>query len=213
MTSDPAGINCGNGRTACSSGFSIFSTVTLTPQPTPGSVFGHWEGACSASPGACELFDDRGEEHRGGVQAGSERPGPTARSGPRSSSAFLGDNVYNADGSSQTASGTDSAGGARGYIFKVENDATATDTISLQGCASTADFAVTYTLNGADVTAAVTAGTRQFTRSRPAGGRSGLTIDAAPGVANGFTSCALAATSANDAAKSDTVVAQLSIGG
>lgn len=211
VTSDPAGINCGNGSTACSSGFSIFSTVTLTPQPTPGSVFGHWEGACSASPGACELFMTEAKNTEAVFKpAPSAQPDGQIRT--RSSSDFLGDNVYNADGSSQTASGTDSAGGARGYIFKVENDATATDTISLQGCASTADFAVTYTLNGADVTAAVTAGTQQFTL-QPAGRRSiRVTIDAAPGVANGFTSCALAATSANDAAKSDTVVAQLSIG-
>ena len=97
------------------------------------------------------------------------------------------------------------------YVFKLENDAEVTDTISVHGCPSTADFANTYTLGGIDVTAAVEAGTQQFSL-QPGKRTIALKIDAAPGVASGLRSCAIAATLGDEVANSDIVVAQLSIG-
>ncbi len=49
VTSQPAGIDC---PSDCSESYSVGSQVTLSPSPTPGVTFSHWEGACSGS-GAC----------------------------------------------------------------------------------------------------------------------------------------------------------------
>jgi Divergent InlB B-repeat domain len=51
VVSAPAGIDCG---TACTGTFDWNSSVTLTPQPAPGSRFSAWTGACAGS-GPCTV--------------------------------------------------------------------------------------------------------------------------------------------------------------
>ena len=73
---------------------------------------------------------------------------------------------------------------------------------------------MSYANNGVDVTAAVNAGTQQFATVAPGERRTmSVTIASQPGTANGATtSCAIKATSVGDSAKSDTVVARLTVG-
>jgi len=52
VTSNPAGIDCGN---ICSASFDPGSTITLTATPSSGSAFGGWSGACSGMNPNCTL--------------------------------------------------------------------------------------------------------------------------------------------------------------
>jgi hypothetical protein len=54
VTSAPAGIECGNGHTACSAEFSEGEAVKLTATPETGFTLAAWGGACSGS-GACSV--------------------------------------------------------------------------------------------------------------------------------------------------------------
>jgi hypothetical protein len=51
VTSNPSGINCGS---TCSKSFSSGTNVTLMANPSSGSTFGGWSGACSGS-GSCNV--------------------------------------------------------------------------------------------------------------------------------------------------------------
>jgi hypothetical protein len=53
VTSTPAGIDCGQGHTACSAEFEEVA-VTLTPAPAAGDTLSAWGGACSGT-GSCSL--------------------------------------------------------------------------------------------------------------------------------------------------------------
>ncbi len=52
VTSSPAGIDCG---ATCLAAFVADSTVTLTANPSPVSVFVEWTGACSGSDPVCHV--------------------------------------------------------------------------------------------------------------------------------------------------------------
>ena len=55
VTSDPAGIDCGN---ICEADFSYGTAVTLAHIPSSGSVFVGWNGACTGT-GNCIVTIDR----------------------------------------------------------------------------------------------------------------------------------------------------------
>ena len=54
VTSQPAGIVCGQGGQACTASFSANSTIALEAKPTPGWSFGGWSGGCSGT-GPCSI--------------------------------------------------------------------------------------------------------------------------------------------------------------
>lgn len=57
VTSNPSGINCGDGgRTACSKN-NFTTSVTLTAISTQGSVFGSWTGCNSSSGNTCTIIN------------------------------------------------------------------------------------------------------------------------------------------------------------
>ena len=55
VTSNPAGIDCGNG---CSAAFAPNTVITLTATPTAGSLFSGWSGACTGSTNSCQVTMD-----------------------------------------------------------------------------------------------------------------------------------------------------------
>jgi hypothetical protein len=52
VTSDLAGINCGN---ACSAKFVQGTVVTVTATPPAGKTFASWGGACSGTAPTCSV--------------------------------------------------------------------------------------------------------------------------------------------------------------
>ena len=52
VSSQPAGINCGE---ACASGFTANSTVLLSAQAGPESIFSGWNGACAGAGSVCQV--------------------------------------------------------------------------------------------------------------------------------------------------------------
>src|SRR5439155_7408168 len=79
-----------------------------------------------------------------------------------SESTYLGDNVYNGDGTGQTKSQSVKAGRSATFNVMIQNDGSATDTFTVQGTGSSTGFTVNYYTGisgGADITAAVSAGT------------------------------------------------------
>jgi len=56
VTSSPAGIECGSD---CAADFDFGSSVTLVPDPAPGSNFSGWTGACTGSSAACIVTIDQ----------------------------------------------------------------------------------------------------------------------------------------------------------
>ena len=55
VTSNPAGIVCGTGGSACTQTYATGSVVTLTASPDAGAFFGGWNGACVGSSNTCTL--------------------------------------------------------------------------------------------------------------------------------------------------------------
>jgi Divergent InlB B-repeat domain/FG-GAP-like repeat len=56
ITSDPAGINCSGGSTACSAAFATGTSVTLTPSPLGiGETF-NWSGSGCSGSGTCTVI-------------------------------------------------------------------------------------------------------------------------------------------------------------
>ncbi|UJA19816.1 hypothetical protein HJD18_06075 [Thermoleophilia bacterium SCSIO 60948] len=55
VTSDPVGIDCG---ATCSADYPSGQSVALTATPEPGSVFDHWDGACTGVEATCTVMAD-----------------------------------------------------------------------------------------------------------------------------------------------------------
>ncbi len=81
ITSSPAGISCG---ATCSSSFPLSTPVVLTANPSAGSSFAGWGGACSGSASTCtvRILGDRS------VTATFTRNPPAPEPGPSPSNRF-----------------------------------------------------------------------------------------------------------------------------
>jgi hypothetical protein len=84
---------------------------------------------------------------------------------------YLGDNIYNIDGTGQTRSLSIKAGGSATFDVKIQNDGTATDKVTLRGTGASGAFTVKYYTGisgGTDITSAVVAGTYAVSGLAPA---------------------------------------------
>ena len=131
-------------------------------------------------------------------------------------SAYIGDNIYNTDGSNQTKAQSVKAGRSATFDFMIQNDGTDTDAFTLQGDGSSTGFAVKYytgTSGGADITTAVTSGSYAINNLAPGGNqviRAVVTV--ARGTAVGVVKdCLVVSTSAADGTKRDAVKARVTV--
>jgi hypothetical protein len=126
-----------------------------------------------------------------------------------SDSAYLGNNIYNTDGTSQTKSLTIRGGKTASYDIQVQNDGSATDSFQVRGSAGTSSLSVKYSAGTSDVTAAVTAGTYTINNLAVGGTQSlRLVVTAARNApANSSLSALITVTSLADTTRSDAVKA------
>lgn len=96
VTSEPLGADCTNG---CEAGFVEGTTVTLTADADPGSMFAGWSGACTGT-GTCTVTMDRARS----VTASFEADGPAPSSCGRI--AFTSRRTGGADVFTMTKQGT-----------------------------------------------------------------------------------------------------------
>jgi alpha-L-arabinofuranosidase len=128
---------------------------------------------------------------------------------------YLGEGIFNTDGTSQTRPLSIRAGRSATFIVNTQNDGSATDTFTILGSGSSSPFSVKYysgASGGTDITSAVTAGTYKL--SNVAAGSSQyihfvVTAASAPsGTNRGFLVTAI---SAADTTKRDAVKASVSV--
>jgi Subtilase family/Methyltransferase domain/Divergent InlB B-repeat domain/Fibronectin type III domain len=55
VTSNPAGVSCGNGSTDCSEFYAPGTLVKLSAAPVFGYTFDHWEGSCTGTTALCSV--------------------------------------------------------------------------------------------------------------------------------------------------------------
>src|SRR5829696_22395 len=72
---------------------------------------------------------------------------------------YVGNNVYNATGTNQTASVTTAAGTSRTFMVNVQNDGAVSDSYVLRGPGNSTGFTVRYFAGTTDITSAVVTGT------------------------------------------------------
>ncbi len=126
-------------------------------------------------------------------------------------SAYLGDDVYNTTGTSQTYAQTVSRDGTATYLVKLQNDGSMPDSITVAGPAGDADWTVQYLdATEQDITAEVT-GAGYSSGVLAAGAEASLQIKVTPQSGAGGNSTRdvlLTATSTGDGSRSDAVLSQ-----
>ncbi len=139
---------------------------------------------------------------------------PDAKIKLSSDGSYLGDNVYNATGQSQTRTASTAAGTKKTFYLRFQNDAAATDSFTVAGGRGATGFAVRYfagTTGTTEITSAVVAGS--YAVDNVASGasriiRAEITVQA--GTASGASITSLVtATSQNDPSRKDAVKAVL----
>lgn len=156
VTSSPAGINCGTACTSDSASFTANSSVTLTANPDPGWVFTGWSGACTGF-GDCVLTmsaDRNVQAHFGEV---SYQPDAMLRRA--GGGMYKGDDIYEADASSQMLRLKVRAGQSRAFDLAFQNDGLAPDRFSLESCDLEPGYRVKFLHDGTDITNRTHAGT------------------------------------------------------
>ena len=151
---------------------------------------------------------------------GAQPPPPTRQPDnlikTSSESTYLGDNVYNTDGTGQTKSQSVKAGRSATFNVMIQNDGSAADSIIVQGNGNSTGFTVKYytgNSGGTDITAAVTAGTYMASNLGPGANqliRAVVTV--ARGTACGAVKdCLVTSTSVGDNLKRDAVKARVTV--
>jgi hypothetical protein len=131
-------------------------------------------------------------------------------------STYLGDNVYNTDGTSQTKVQSVKSGRSATFHMMIQNDGSATDSFTVQGNGSSTGFTVKYYAGlsgGADITTTVTSGSYTVTNLGPGANqviRAVVTV--ARGTAIGAAKdCLVTSTSGADNSKRDAVKARVTV--
>lgn len=129
---------------------------------------------------------------------------------------YLGEDIFNTDGTGQTRSLSIRAGRSATFIVNTENDGSATDTFTLLGAGSSSPLSVKYysgASGGTDITSAVTAGTYKLSNVAAGGSQYiHFVVTAAKNARSGTSRGLLViAISAADTTKRDAVKASASV--
>lgn len=125
--------------------------------------------------------------------------------------AYSGDDVYNSTGNGQTVLAKSKRGRLATFQLKLQNDGTGSDAITVDGCASSKGFVVTYSQGVNDITAQVAGGTYTVAGLAP-GDETTLTmsIKVARNVAIGkIKGCLVSMTSQASPTEEDVVLARV----
>jgi hypothetical protein len=190
---------------------------TLTPMPTArhGIQAAMWNGSAFIAGGGMRQGGGAPTDVHEVLSLGaSRRPdGHIKLSGDAS---FLGNDVYNTTGLNQTRSVSAARTRSRTFVIRAQNDGTAAESFSVDGCAAASGFGVTYlrgTTGTTDVTGAVVAGTYTMSSVPPGSTRSiRLVITVGSTTASGAVqSCPVVVGSKASPTVTDTVRAQVTV--
>jgi uncharacterized delta-60 repeat protein len=125
--------------------------------------------------------------------------------------AYSGDDVYNSTGNGQTVLTKTKRGRFATFQLKVQNDGTGSDAVTVDGCASSKGFVVTYSNGVNDITADVTAGTYAVTGLAPGQEKTlTMSIKVARTVSIGkIKGCPVSTTSQTSPTEEDVVLAKV----
>jgi uncharacterized delta-60 repeat protein len=125
--------------------------------------------------------------------------------------AYSGDDVYNSTGIGQTVLTKTKRGRLATFQLKVQNDGTGSDALTVDGCASSRGFVVTYANGVNDITAEVTAGTYAVTGLAPGQEETlSMSIKVARSVSIGkIKGCPVSTTSQTSPTEADVVLAKV----
>jgi uncharacterized membrane protein len=142
------------------------------------------------------------------VQGGAGGLQPDALIKLSSSANYIGDDIYNTTGASQSLTKM-VAGKAKTFNVKIQNDGSTPDSMSVLGCRTSGGFAISYIHEGTNVTSQVVAGTFT-TGSLAVGADDVISLKMRP--KNSVTSgkkkaCLVTVTSDGDPSKKDAVKA------
>ncbi len=126
---------------------------------------------------------------------------------------FVGDNIYNSAGTGESVVAGAARGTKKSFTVRIENDGSATDSITVLGAGAQKGFAVTYKRGSANITSQVLAGTFTVSGLAPGGSITiTLSIAVKSTAAVGSThSWLVGFTSTTDAAKKDGAVARVKV--
>ena len=216
------------------SGQGTFSTVeaydtttntwrTMTSMPTArhGIQAAMFDGNAYIADGGTKMGGGGPTDVQEVLSLGTPPPPPLGKPDCRvrllSESRLVGNNTYGTTGAGQTRSTTAAAGTTTTFVLSMQNDATVSDALSIQGPGGSPPFTVRYLagLSGTtDITSAVAAGTYR-TATLPAGGVRALrlVISSTPGASPGTSGTWLVrATSTTSPTMVDACAAQLTVG-
>ncbi len=125
--------------------------------------------------------------------------------------AYSGDDVYNSTGNGQTVLTKTKRGRLATFQLKVQNDGTGSDDVTVDGCASSKGFVVSYANGVNDITADVTAGTYDVTGLAPGQEKTlTMSIKVARSVPIGkIKGCPVSTTSQTSPTEEDVVLAKV----
>jgi hypothetical protein len=139
-----------------------------TPEPEA-------DGGISAAPSGVYITGSTygvlgGQTGEGGQEAFTRRYvsyRPDALISKSASSGYAGDDIYNDTGNNQGRTAEVARGDKQVFYVRGQNDGDAVDTFTVDGCASTGNFRVTYFRGTTNVTSAVVGGTYRMRDVNP----------------------------------------------
>jgi hypothetical protein len=149
VTSDPAGIACGD---VCAAPFPPGAAITLTATPDEGATFEGWSGDCAGAETCVVTLD--ADRSLAATFAASYRPGAMIRRSDQT--AYRGRWVIDPSAGSRQTVGAKAARGERAsFVVRLVNDGALADAVAIAGTGDRGGATIRYLRGGEDVTPAI----------------------------------------------------------